>query len=291
MSQPREQIWSNTDFPYSYLIDEIRTKAFKKAIEKTVRDGDIVVDVGSGSGILALFAAEAGASKVYAIEIDPVLVAYLRDTVAASPYKDIIEVIPIDVMEANLPHNVDVVIAELIDTALMDEMQVPVMNDLHTKGVIGNKTKLIPQDYQTYIELVHVENNFYGHKIKAPMHMWPHYKSIRDNWWQVKVTPLTNKIKVNDINFLDKSINCAIDVKMSFHLSDDNPHIVINAMRISGIMTLTDGIVLGDTNAVNGDKILHFLEGQKIQPKNGEIGCHIRYQISCGMGKFVATVG
>ena len=51
------------------LIDPIRTGSFDRAIRAQVGPGDRVVDVGTGSGILAMFAARAGADKVFALEI------------------------------------------------------------------------------------------------------------------------------------------------------------------------------------------------------------------------------
>jgi len=50
------------------LDDAARTQAFVEAIRREVRQGDVVVDIGAGTGVLALAAAQAGAARVYAIE-------------------------------------------------------------------------------------------------------------------------------------------------------------------------------------------------------------------------------
>lgn len=52
----------------SLLADELRLSAFAAAIGRSVRPDDVVLDLGSGSGILAMLAARAGARRVFAIE-------------------------------------------------------------------------------------------------------------------------------------------------------------------------------------------------------------------------------
>ena len=50
------------------LADTARMTTYKQAIERHVKPGMVVIDAGAGTGVLAIFAAKAGARKVYAIE-------------------------------------------------------------------------------------------------------------------------------------------------------------------------------------------------------------------------------
>ena len=51
------------------LKDEVRTVTYRNAIyhNRHLFKGKVVMDVGSGTGILSMFAAKAGARKVYAV--------------------------------------------------------------------------------------------------------------------------------------------------------------------------------------------------------------------------------
>lgn len=89
------------------LYDRRRVKAFRRAIELTVRPGDVVADLGAGLGILSLFAAE-DAKKVYAVEWSPE-VAEAGAAVARANTSNI-EYVVADARTVTLPEPVDVVV-------------------------------------------------------------------------------------------------------------------------------------------------------------------------------------
>jgi len=84
-------------------------------LEEHVRPGDRVLDLGTGSGILAVAAARLGAGEVLALDTDADAVAVARETVALNGLADVVEVgrggiesaaPPYDVVAANIFPNV-----------------------------------------------------------------------------------------------------------------------------------------------------------------------------------------
>jgi protein arginine N-methyltransferase 1 len=62
-------VWGEA-FHKTMLEDTQRMKAFEDAIKEVVIPGSVVVDLGTGTGILAKWALEAGAARVYGIEVN-----------------------------------------------------------------------------------------------------------------------------------------------------------------------------------------------------------------------------
>jgi SAM-dependent methyltransferase len=102
------------------ICDRVRTEAFRRAIESVVRPGDIVLDVGAGSGILSMFAARAGAAHVYAVERTTVAVL-AQELAAANGVAEIVQLIHGDVMDVELPERVDVIVSEWLGGFGIDE--------------------------------------------------------------------------------------------------------------------------------------------------------------------------
>lgn len=94
------------------LADQACQNSFREEIQNTVRPGDIVCDLGAGSGIHTLFALKAGASKVYAIDIDP-LIYTAQEVLLENGLINRVVFIKGNSKNIELPEKVDVLISNI----------------------------------------------------------------------------------------------------------------------------------------------------------------------------------
>lgn len=132
------------------VLDRPRTEAFRCAIAETVRPGDIVLDVGSGSGLLALFAAKAGAEKVYAVErtaAAELAAVHARE----NQLSGVIEVVRADLMSLK-PGDLDprptVIVAEMLGHFAPDENLHRLTR--HAVRLCAAHPRLIPGSYEVF---------------------------------------------------------------------------------------------------------------------------------------------
>lgn len=102
------------------LDDEVRTQAYLAAIRAHVRPGDVVVDLGTGNAVLAMAAARAGASRVYAIEAST-FAEVAEQIIRANGLADRITVLRGWSNQITLPERADVLVSEIIGNDPLDE--------------------------------------------------------------------------------------------------------------------------------------------------------------------------
>jgi SAM-dependent methyltransferase len=102
------------------LLDESRTNAFREAIRRCVTPDSVVLDLGTGSGILALFAAEAGARRVFAIDAthSADLASFLTRHLG---FEDRIQVFHEHSTNIELPERADILVTETLGAFGFDE--------------------------------------------------------------------------------------------------------------------------------------------------------------------------
>ncbi|HYF00120.1 MAG TPA: 50S ribosomal protein L11 methyltransferase [Planctomycetota bacterium] len=111
------------------LLDDIRrTRAFDRALAGTVRPGDVVADLGCGSGILSLLALKHGAARVYAVDRTGV-VELARLLARENGVEDRMVVLRGRSYDVRLPERVDVVVSEILGHLPFEEDVVGVLAD------------------------------------------------------------------------------------------------------------------------------------------------------------------
>lgn len=105
------------------LGDIDRFHMFNSSLAQTV-SGKVVLDIGSGSGLLAVAAIKNGAQFVYAVEQNLSCVAFMRQVFKQYGFEDRIQIIHSDFLEQSLPvfgKKVEVIVSETITCLWIEE--------------------------------------------------------------------------------------------------------------------------------------------------------------------------
>jgi protein arginine N-methyltransferase 1 len=125
------------------LNDRQRTKNFMNAIRKTVKKGNVVLDIGTGTGILAITAAMSGAKHVYAAESSGF--SYMaQSNFEKNGFKDRITVLQGLSTQLDIPEKADVLVSEMIGNEPLGENILEIFSD-SIKRHLKKNFRVIPE--------------------------------------------------------------------------------------------------------------------------------------------------
>ena len=133
------------------LADHVRVEAYRRAIEKHVKPGHVVHDLGTGSGLLALMAAKAGAAKVYAIDHGPWIDA--ARAVAKDNGLTNVEFHRVNSRRFTCPEKLDVIVQEQIGDALFEEGMIDNISDLRDR-LLAPGGRILPDRFELFVDPV-----------------------------------------------------------------------------------------------------------------------------------------
>lgn len=125
------------------LADRIRMAAYREAIHAVVKPGDIVADLGTGTGVLAIEALTAGAAHVHAVEVEPQTLAIARKEIAKRGLADRVTFYAGLSQRVKPKARVDVVITETFGNFGLNENVLALLHDARTRWLQPGGT-LIP---------------------------------------------------------------------------------------------------------------------------------------------------
>ncbi|XP_013819735.2 PREDICTED: protein arginine N-methyltransferase 8 isoform X2 [Capra hircus] len=186
------------------LKDEVRTLTYRNSMyhNKHVFKDKVVLDVGSGTGILSMFAAKAGAKKVFGIECSSIS-DYSEKIIKANHLDNIITIFKGKVEEVELPvEKVDIIISEWMGYCLFYESMLATVIFARDKWLKPGGL-MFPDRAALYV--VAIEDR--------------QYKDFKIHWWE---------------NVYGFDMTCIRDVAMKEPLVDivDPKQVVTNACLI-----------------------------------------------------------
>jgi predicted RNA methylase len=249
------------------LFDKERTENLKNAIKTTVKPGDVILEAGGGTGILSMFALQAGAKHVYIIELQERFCTIIREIAMMNGYADRITVICGYSTATDIPEQVDVYISELLCTGLFNEPQVQAYNNL--RKFVKPNGKFIPQKVSSHIKFAQASEYAYDIQVSCDSYVASNINHI----------VLTTEKEYMIINFDGDVVSPIIS-----HYGELLPIGLlgtINSAVFSTTAKLTKDISAGKTNFLFNPELLFINSRVKVDENTDSIEFVLNYECGC----------
>jgi type I protein arginine methyltransferase len=147
--QRNASYFSSLEMHERMLADTRRIESYYQAIAKYVKEGDVVLDLGTGTGILSFFASAQRPKKVYAIDHSNIIKCALA--LADSNGISGIEFVRKHSKSFEPKEKVDVIIQEQMGSWLFNENMVDSVLDLRNR-VLKKGGRILPNRFEVYFE-------------------------------------------------------------------------------------------------------------------------------------------
>ena len=138
----RSSGWADPVEHARMLHDDRRTGDYLAALVAAVRPGDVVLDIGTGSGVLSVAAARAGARRVYAVEATDIASVAER-VFEVNGVQDRVTLLTGWSRQIELPEKADLLVAEIIGNEPLEEEILETTLDARRR-LLKPRARLIP---------------------------------------------------------------------------------------------------------------------------------------------------
>ena len=226
--------FKTTPYHSDLLKDTDRLSVFYQAIEEYDLNGDVAFDLGCGSGVLSYFLSSKF-KEIISLEVDKKAFKCAKENL--SDCKNI-KVINSDVLDYNFTKKADLIVCEMLDTALIDEEEIPVLN--HAKKFLKDDGKIIPQGIINSVELVNLERHYL-------------------HWDEgVNYEILSDEMVYSEFNFLE-DIDPEFKTTLKLKANKDG---LLNGLKITSYTKLNDNIIAGPLPMLNPPLLIPLDERQ-----------------------------
>ena len=148
---------------FAMLNDTKRNEAFDQALAQLIRPQDKVIDIGTGSGILALYAAKARPQKVLACEVSKELVEIAKSLTQSHPCIQVVHSLSTH-LKSDDGETFDVLVTETFDAGLFGEHILETL-DHAWKNLLHTQSKIVPSKAKVYIALGTCPKVYQSHRL------------------------------------------------------------------------------------------------------------------------------
>jgi protein arginine N-methyltransferase 1 len=138
------------------LADCVRVDTYAAAISRNIKPGDVVIDLGTGTGVLAILAARQGA-KVYAIDHSDFI--HVAKQIAKHNGVNNIQFLKVNSRDFACPEKVDYIVHEQIGDDLFDENMIVNLLDLKQRTLKDTGT-IFPGRFELFLEPVALKKDY-----------------------------------------------------------------------------------------------------------------------------------
>ncbi len=216
--------FKTTPYHNDLLKDKERLSVFYQAIKEYDSSTHLAYDLGCGSGVLTYFLTDYF-DEIISLEINKKTFECAKDNLKDFPN---VAVINSDVLNYEFNKKADLIVCEMLDTALIDEEEIPVLE--YAKKFLKEDGKIIPQGVINAAELVNLERHYL------------HWDEGNINY-QV----LSNHVIYDELNFLN-DINPEFKTNLRLKVTKDG---ILNGLKITTYTKLNDDIIAGPLPMLN----------------------------------------
>ena len=254
-------------YHFKLLRDYERLSAFKEAIDDYAKDGEfkdcdssgnskVAFDLGCGSGVLSYLAKDYF-DRIIAIELNNSTYRLAKENLKDF---DNIQVFNDDILSFDfdsLDEKADLIICEMLDTALIDEEEIPVLE--YAKNFLKDDGKIIPESIINTVELVNLERHYL-------------------HWDEgVNYDVLSEPMVYSEFNFLD-DITPEFEADLSLNANKDG---IINGLKITTYTKLNENLIVGPLPMLNPPLLIPLNE--KSVKVNDLINVKLKYIMGNGI--------
>jgi predicted RNA methylase len=218
----------------SLLSHRSRLEKFRGAIRRVVEPDSHVVDLGTGTGVLAMMAAKAGARKVTAIDINGESLEYARRAAALNGLDRSVEFRMCHFKDYLPEEKADVVICEMLSSMMLIEQQIPAAAHANHR-VLKSGGEMLPSSVTVFGVPVECEagwNRFALEDLRFPL--------VPQTVEKSQTRDLSNLKTIAHFNLLKVTETTRVDCSLSFEVLEEG--------TMHGLLGMFEAVLVPGTN-------------------------------------------